>query len=84
MSILQEAQQQISETKRAEYGPVEESMERAALVWSGILGLHISASQVGLCMAGFKLVREAARHKRDNLVDAAGYVGLVAELEGEK
>lgn len=47
---------------------------RTAKVWSGILGVEVSPEQVGLCMVGLKLVREAHSHKADNLVDAIGYV----------
>lgn len=56
-------------------------LANAAQVWSGILGIPVTASQVALCMTGLKLVREAASHSSDNIDDAAGYLGLLAELE---
>jgi hypothetical protein len=55
-------------------------MARIAMIWSGILDFTVTPEQVCLCMAGLKLARQAKRHKRDNLVDAAGYLALVERL----
>lgn len=73
----------ITGPRRTSYGPVRESFERAALAWSGILGTTITAEQVVLCMAGYKLTREANAHNGDNIDDACGYLGLLAELNTE-
>lgn len=56
------------------------NFERIGLIWSGILhnklqeGKQVSAEDVSLCMLGVKMSRESFRHKRDNLVDAHGYL----------
>lgn len=56
------------------------NFERTGLIWSGVLfsklkdGERITPEDVALCMVGVKLSREAFRHKRDNIVDAHGYL----------
>lgn len=56
------------------------NFERTGLIWSGVLysklkdGVRITPEDVALCMVGVKLSREAFRHKRDNIVDAHGYL----------
>jgi hypothetical protein len=56
------------------------NFQRTALIWNGILysklrdGEEITAEEVSLCMLGVKMARESFRHKRDNLVDAHGYL----------
>ena len=62
--------------------PVE--AERIALIWTGITGFDIKATQVPLMMAGLKLMREGGKHKRDNLVDIAGYVELSDRMTGRE
>ena len=39
-----------------------------------ILGQPVTPEQVGLCMVIVKLAREVNGHKRDNIVDAIGYL----------
>lgn len=79
-TILEEAQNLIQGDRRDDYGPVEESFLRIASIWTGVLGRPVSPQQVALCMIGLKLYREANTHKRDNLVDIAGYTALLEQL----
>ena len=37
----------------------------------------LSAEKVALCMVALKISRELNSHKRDNLVDMAGYAGTI-------
>jgi len=39
---------------------------------------------VPLCMIAVKLARQAHRHKRDNLVDIAGYARTAAMIAGDE
>jgi hypothetical protein len=48
------------------------------------LGRAVSGKDVAVCMALLKLSREAYLHKIDNLLDAAGYVGLAADMAEEE
>lgn len=68
--------------KQQHYGPPEESMSRIAQVWSGILGITISAGQVALMMAGLKLARLGADPEHaDSLDDLAGYAKIYERVK---
>ncbi len=78
--IEEEARRLVSGDRNVQYGDAEEDFRLIGKVWSGILGIDVSPVQVGLCMAGLKLVREAWRAKRDNRVDAIGYLLCVERI----
>jgi hypothetical protein len=61
-----------------------DNFERIAAIWSVVLGIKVTPEQVGLCMVGVKLAREAHMPKRDNLVDGAGYFGTVQMVIEER
>jgi len=79
--ILLAAHALINGDRQADYGKPEESLERIAAMWSAYLGHTITPQDVALCMTLLKIAREAHFHKQDNLVDAAGYIGLAADME---
>jgi hypothetical protein len=85
-TILQEAEEIIKE-RRPDYGPVTESFEAVAQVWSALLRNKLkeplAAPEVGILMSAFKLVRESNQHKRDNLVDASSYNELTNIVHSE-
>lgn len=80
LSILQEAETLINGDRAADYGDAKESFENIAKGWSVILGKEVTGRQVGLAMAWLKMCRENNNHKRDNLVDLAGYAALIGRL----
>ena len=84
MTIFEEASKIISGPRRESYGPVEKSFVETASIWSVILKQEVTPQQVALCLIGLKLQREANAHGRDNLVDLAGYTGLLDELNERK
>ena len=59
-------------------------------MWTGILtprlreGERIMPMDVPLCMIAVKLARQAHRHKRDNLVDIAGYARTASMIAGDE
>ena len=73
-----------------DYGDYRVSFAAIATVWTVLLGSKLSAgssvspSDVGVLMAALKLVRQAHKHKEDNLVDAVGYLSIVSMLEKNK
>ena len=78
VNILEEAGRLVAGERQARYGHPAEDFTRTAQIWSAILGVPVSATQVGLCMIGVKLSRETHAHQPDNLVDIAGYAQTVA------
>lgn len=89
-SILADAKRLTSGDRQDDYGHPSDDFARTALMWTGILseklqeGAEISAMYVPLCMIAVKLARQAHRHKRDNLVDIAGYARTAAMIAGDE
>ena len=79
-TILNEALSLINAQRQDEYGPPSASFGRIAAMWGAYLGQPVSCRDVACLMALLKLAREAHAHKADNLVDAAGYIGLAGDL----
>lgn len=78
--LLIQAAELINGKRRADYGDPATCFERVAVMWSAYIGKEVSAHDVACLMALLKLAREASRHKPDNLLDAAGYIGLAADM----
>lgn len=83
-SVLEEAGKIVAGARRESYGPVRESFQTIADVWSVVLKRKITAEEVSLCMIGLKLCREANKHQRDNLVDLCGYSHLLDCLHTDR
>lgn len=81
-SVLQEAERLINGPKRVAYGPAKESFERIAVGWAAILGRAVAPQEVALCMVWLKVCREVNKPDRDNIVDIAGYAGLIENIGG--
>lgn len=83
-SVLTEAQELVHGPRNADYGHPLDDFTRTAGMWSVILGIPVTAKQVGLCLIAVKLSRECNKAKRDNLVDIAGYAETVEWLKYEE
>ena len=83
-SALNEAMQVINGDWQDVYGAPEDSFKLIASYWSTYLQSKnsdlIDATDVAVMMTLFKIAREANQHKRDNIVDAAGYLGIYADM----
>lgn len=86
LSIAQEAEKIISGARREAYGPVTESFEVVARLWTPILGTEeVTPQQVAACMTALKMARQlTGAHQRDNFVDMVGYSLLWAQIEAEE
>jgi len=83
-TIATEAVGLVSADRQKAYGHPAKNFEDIARLWSVILGHEVTAAQVGLCMVQVKIAREIHAKKRDNLVDAIGYLlGYDATKEEE-
>lgn len=77
-TICEEADYLVSEDRGSCYGHPLFDFTRTGRIWGAILDIpDVPPELVGLCMIGVKLSRETHLHKRDNLVDAAGYAKTV-------
>lgn len=89
-SVLSEAQRLTSGARQSSYGHPREDFARTALMWTGILrsklreGEAVGPGDVPLCMIAVKLARQTHHHKRDNLVDIAGYARTAAMVAGDE
>lgn len=77
-----EANALVNGERQAAYGPPAIAYERIARIWGGLLGVKITAQQAALMMVALKIQRQMERPKRDNLVDAHGYLVVAAHCEG--
>lgn len=82
-SILQEAERIVSGDRDKDYGSVKENFGKIAQMWSAITGASITERQVGWMMIALKAARDTHKEKRDNLVDAVGYVLCMEKMEKE-
>jgi hypothetical protein len=78
--ILKEALKIVDGPRQKSYGHPKLNYERTAKIWSVILKTEIRPEQVALCMIGTKLAREVQTHKRDNLIDIAGYAEVLDRI----
>jgi|TARA_Y100000310_G_C20688751_1_gene820816 hypothetical protein len=74
--ILDEAREIVVErsTNHENYGEFSESMSRARLIFIGMTGKELPLEDMYKMLVALKMSRESFHHKRDNLVDACGYL----------
>jgi hypothetical protein len=80
MNILEKANQIVnlrSEEPTRNYGPYNESMERAAKILSEMTGVTQKPELIYQSLIAIKLSRESYGHKEDNLLDAVAYMGAL-------
>lgn len=74
-SILLDAHETVAGRDKG-YGDPVDSAERIATAFTALTGRQIFPKDVALIQILFKLVRSEHRYKRDNMLDAAGYVWI--------
>lgn len=83
ISVLEEAISIIHGDREQTYGHPAKNLSNIAQQWRLYLlqkhnvDIELGAEDVCWMMADLKKVRQMNQHKRDNLVDAIGYVGLI-------
>jgi len=87
--ILDEVWTIINGERQDQYGNPEDSFSMIADLWNsylvkkdGELGI-LYPKDVAIMMALLKIARETHQHKRDNLLDAIGYLALAADMDGQ-
>jgi|TARA_B110000908_G_scaffold112839_1_gene132329 hypothetical protein len=80
INILSEADEIVnnrSEEKTRQYGPFEEGMRRAAMIFNGMTGKELNGSDMYAALVALKLSRHSYNYKQDNLLDAVAYLGAL-------
>lgn len=84
---MAEANSLVNGPRQEAYGTPKQNYEGIAKVWSGLLSpilkRDITPDEAALMMVGLKLQRQAMKHKRDNLVDAHGYLLVYAHIRSD-
>jgi hypothetical protein len=95
-SIAEEATRITCEDRMSEYGHPKDNLANIASLWSAYLNnkldisddyyhsFSLDAKDIALLMSLFKVGREQTFHKRDNLVDAMGYIINAHQIEVAK
>lgn len=81
-SVSVEADRLLRGERREDYAHPSVDLVRTAKLWSAIIGVEVDPRLVPLCMVAVKISRQCHRHKRDNLVDIAGWA-QVADIFAE-
>jgi len=80
MSVLTEADALVNGDRQADYDTPKRNFERIAIIASQMTGKELTAVDCVKVLIATKLAREAFKHKRDNLVDAAGYIEVLDKV----
>jgi hypothetical protein len=84
-TVAEEAATLVTGARASHYGPPVKNHRDIGIVWAVLLDLEkpIPPRTVAVMMAALKMVREGGpKAKRDNLVDACGYL-LIAEMASD-
>lgn len=80
-STLSEAERIVNGDRQADYSDPVANFNRIAYIASAIMAKDITAEECCIVMIAVKLAREEYKHKRDNLVDLAGYVEILHRIK---
>lgn len=80
-SAAEEAQQLVNGERRSHYGKPSQSWSRIAALWSAFLEKPLTASDAVLMMELMKVARLKHKPRRNDLVDAHGYLICYEEIE---
>lgn len=83
LEILSEALETYVDREQA-YGHPLDTYTPTAAMWEEILGVRVTPEKLMLCMIAAKIGREMRNHKRDNIVDIAGYAKCYDEISKER
>lgn len=66
------------------YGDAASNMETTASLWSVVLGVDVTPSQVAMCMLQVKVARLLVTPDHsDSVVDIAGYAAVLRETQAD-
>lgn len=80
LNVLQEADRLTSGDRKKAYGDAKTNFKEIANIFNAMTGLNLTPEEIIKVQIATKLAREKHSHKRDNLVDLAGYTKLLDEV----
>ena len=80
-SILSEAERIVNGDRQADYSDPVANFKHISAIASAISKEELSPTTCAIVMIAVKLARENYKHKRDNLVDLAGYVEILHRIK---
>lgn len=83
-SILTEAAEIRAGSRQTDYGDAVENFKKIAIVATILSGAGLTPRQAAAVHIATKIVREGHRHKRDNLVDLAGYADIFERISNDE
>ena len=84
MNILEEAQKLVDGDRQTEYNSPSECLGKTAELFNSVSNLNIKAQDVAIFNICQKLARLSHTHKRDTIVDIAGYLYILGDKLGVK
>ena len=87
MNVLETANSLIYGDRQKSYGSAAKNFTDIGVGWANILGVPVSAEQVGIMMIWLKCFRISAGISRgekvhkDSVIDIAGYAGCLEKIE---
>lgn len=81
MNVLETANSLIYGDRQKAYGSAAKNFTDIGVGWANILGVPVSAEQVGIMMIWLKCCRQLNKASRDNLVDICGYAGCIEKVQ---
>lgn len=80
MTVIEEAEKLVSNDRQASYGSPKDCMGRTAKILSVLLNRPVTEKEICLFNIAQKLARTVGSEKRDNWVDAIGYIFIKEDL----
>lgn len=83
--ILDEAKHLVNGPRAKDYGEAYDNHERVAKLWSSVLNINVSVSQVYMCLLLLKVARLVVTpNHKDSWIDIAGYASLGGEVDEKR
>ena len=67
-----------------QYGSFEENMRKISAIFFELTDISLTEEECGYFLVSLKLARQGTKHKRDNLIDAVGYIALIDDMKGNE
>ena len=84
MKLLDIVNDLIYSERAKQYGSFKDNMSKVSNIFYELTNKRLTEEECGFFLVALKLAREGTKHKRDNLVDAVGYLALIDDMRDRK